>query len=198
MTEQSSGGRREAEAAQKDARPEARRRKRRAAAGGRRCERNAPGPGSRRAKAPRAPQCAKRARPTRAATRRRYSASVWATRPPGAGRPSAAARRRKLGAGIDAASSANAGPVFARHLRQRTGTTPQGLHPWVTLSVADIAGVAPGGSTPARYRRAPAQHQTRAYGPSWQPYRATRRLNGAPVRTSLVCRSFVRAQPSFT
>ena len=118
--------------------------------------------------------------------------------PCGRGCPSAAARSRKLGDGIDAASSANAGPVFARHLRQRTGTTPQGLHPWVTLSVADIAGVAPGGSTPAWYRRAPATHQQRGFAPAQQPQRATGLLNGVPVRTSLVCRSFVRAQPSFT
>ena len=109
-----------------------------------------------------------------------------------------AARRRKLGAGIDAASCANAGPVFARHLRQRTGTTPQGLHPWASLSVADIAGVATGGSTPAWYRRAPATHQQRGFAPAQQPQRATGLLNGVPVRTSLVCRSFVRAQPSFT
>ena len=125
-----------------------------------------------------------------------------------------AARRRKLGAGIDAASCANAGPVFARHLRQRTGTTPQGLHPWVSLSVADIAGVATGGSTPAWYRRAPATHQQRGFAPAQQPQRATGLLNGVPVRTSLVCRSssqgvtqngsfralaaVVRAQPSFT
>ena len=197
MTEQSSGGRREAEAAQKDARPKARRRKRRAAAGGRRCERNAPGPGSRRAKAPRAPQCAKRARPTRAATRRRYSASAWATRAmwarvPQRSRSAPEARRRYYRSiegkgGLRLCPSALSFPLSASD-----------LHPWASLSVADIAGVATGGSTPARYRRAPATHQQRGYAPAQQPQRATGLLNGVPVRTSLVCRSFVRAQPSFT
>ena len=72
------------------------------------------------------------------------------------------------------------------------------------LPVGSIVGSTPGAYEPLGefatwHSRAPPQRQTRGYAPSWQPFRATRRLNGAAVSEQVqVCRSFVRAQPSFT
>ena len=174
MSAQRTGGGRAAEApGRPGARPEARRRMRRAAAGGSQrgrltapCRTTRSAAWSRRAKGRTAARSAQKGRAHKGATRRRYSASAWATRPPWAGRPSAAARRRKLGGGIDAASSAKAVCAYApAHWTCGCCFRP--------AAVGCNVGSTPGGHERQRIadlvRRAPTQRQTRGFAPSWQP-----------------------------
>lgn len=156
-------------------------------------------PGSRRAEEP--PLAARSAqkgrRPKGPTARRRYHESPMATRTIRFVVPRADPRPRKLGAGIDAAR----GQRRFAPMPQRTGTEVDSFR---LLPVGSIVGSTPGAYEPLGefvtwHSRAPPQRQTRGYAPSWQPFRDTRRLNGAAVSEQVqVCRSFVRAQPSFT
>lgn len=184
MTEQSTGGGRAAEAAPRAARPEARRRMRRAAARGRRCERSAPAPGSRPPKGPRGPQWRKRtaaqgADGQAAVQCKRMGDPNVPVRMPGAlpSAPEARGRyyRTFMGKG---------------GLRLCPGKLPGLL--WVCTRgfhcrMQCLAAVSGGAS--GLGRRAPAQHQPRGFAPARQPFRATGRLNGAPVGTGLIFRT---------
>lgn len=84
---------------------------------------------------------------------------------------------------------------------QRTRTEADSFR---LLPVGCLVGRTPGAYEPLGelatwHTRAPPQRQQRGYAPPWQPFRATRLLNGAAVSEQVqVCRSFVRAKPSFT